>query len=102
MTISSGSQITPSPILNRRMIIQNKKGLHARASVKFAQMVEKFSADVQVSRCGETVSGASIMGLLTLGAAVDTFIDVQVTGSDAEECLEAIQTLLDNRFGEEE
>ena len=52
-----------------RLPIINKQGLHARASAKFVQTVECFDADVTVTRCGETVGGTSIMGLLTLGAA---------------------------------
>ena len=102
MTSSSASPIATAQVLNSQFEIKNKKGLHARASVKFVQTVEKFSSDVHVSRCGETVSGTSIMGLLTLGAAIGTMIDVTVSGDDAEECLEAIRKLLDDKFGEED
>jgi phosphocarrier protein HPr len=80
----------------------NKKGLHARASAKFVQTVERFDADVTVTRCGETVGGRSIMGLLTLGAAQGTSITVVAQGEDAEACLSAISDLLANRFGEDE
>ena len=82
--------------------IVNRKGLHARASAKFVQTVERFDSEVTVTRCGETVGGRSIMGLLTLGAAQGTTITVTAQGQDATACLEAIADLLANRFGEDE
>lgn len=96
----------PPPVpdggLGRDIRILNRKGLHARASAKFVQTVEKFDSDVTVTRCGETVGGRSIMGLLTLGAAQGTSIFVTAHGGDAPACLEAIESLLANRFGEDE
>jgi phosphocarrier protein HPr len=76
--------------------------LHARASAKFVQTVERFGSDVTVTRCGETVGGRSIMGLLTLAAAQGTSITVTAKGPDAADCLQAIDDLLANRFGEDE
>jgi phosphocarrier protein HPr len=96
----------PPPVpeggLGRDIRIVNRKGLHARASAKFVQTVEKFDADVTVTRCGETVGGRSIMGILTLGAAQGTTITVTAKGEDAETCLEAIAGLVAGRFGEDE
>ncbi|WP_020186712.1 HPr family phosphocarrier protein [Methylopila sp. 73B] len=82
--------------------IINKRGLHARASAKFVQVVERFNADVRVSRAGETVGGTSIMGLMMLAAAPGTTIHVEAKGADAGEAIEAIATLVANRFGEDE
>ena len=82
--------------------IINKLGLHARASAKFVQTVERFNSDVTVTRCSETVGGRSIMGLLTLAAAQGTTITVTAQGDDAEACLDGIAQLLANRFGEDE
>ncbi|GLK57055.1 phosphocarrier protein [Methylopila capsulata] len=82
--------------------IINKRGLHARASAKFVQVVERFTADVRVSRAGETVGGTSIMGLMMLAAAPGTTIHVEAKGADAEEAIEAIASLVANRFGEDE
>jgi len=92
----------PDGAFARDLLIVNKKGLHARASAKFVQTVERFDADVTVTRCGETVGGRSIMGLLTLGAAQGTTITVTAEGEDAEACLAAISSLVANRFGEED
>ena len=93
--IPEGAEIRELPIINRR-------GLHARASAKFVQTVERFNADVTVTRCGETVGGRSIMGLLTLAAAKGTSISVTAKGEDADACLDAIGALVANRFGEDE
>jgi phosphocarrier protein len=93
--IPEGAEVRELPIINRR-------GLHARASAKFVQTVERFNADVTVTRCGETVGGRSIMGLLTLGAAQGTTLTVTSKGEDATACLQAIDDLLANRFGEDE
>jgi phosphocarrier protein HPr len=92
----------PDGVLARDLLITNKKGLHARASAKFVQTVERFDADVTVTRCGETVGGRSIMGLLTLGAAQGTTITVTAAGDDAEACLGALSELVATRFGEDE
>ena len=96
----------PAPIpdgaLARELAIINRNGLHARASAKFVQTVERYEADVTVTRCGETVGGRSIMGLLTLAAAQGTSITVTAKGEDAALCLQAIDDLLANRFGEDE
>jgi phosphocarrier protein len=92
----------PDGALAREFAIINKKGLHARASAKFVQVVDRFSADVTVTRCGETVGGRSIMGLLTLAAAPGTSITVTAKGEDAEACLDALAALVAGRFGEED
>jgi phosphocarrier protein len=86
----------------RVLAICNKKGLHARASAKFVQTVEKFDADVRVTRCGETVGGTSIMGLMMLSAAPGTSITVEATGTEAAEVIDALTTLIDSRFGEDD
>ena len=92
----------PEGALARKLPIVNRKGLHARASAKFVQTVERFDCEVTVTRCGETVGGRSIMGILTLGAAQGTTITVTAKGADADACLDAIEGLLAGRFGEEE
>lgn len=92
----------PEGGLLRTLPIINRRGLHARASAKFVQTVERFDAAVTVTRAGETVGGRSIMGLLTLGAAQGTSVAVTAAGTDAQACLDAIEALLANRFGEDE
>ena len=84
------------------MPIINRKGLHARASAKFVQCCEQFEADVLVTRCGETVGGTSIMGLLTLAAGQGTSVMVAATGRQSQDVIDALDALLANRFGEDE
>jgi phosphocarrier protein HPr len=86
----------------RKMAICNRKGLHARASAKFVQTVEKFDADVRVMRCGEVVGGTSIMGLMMLAAATGTTITVDATGPQAAEVVDALAALIGSRFGEDD
>ena len=86
----------------RKLAICNRKGLHARASAKFVQTVEKFDADVRVMRSGETVGGTSIMGLMMLAAASGTSIIVEATGNEAVQVVEALTVLINSRFGEDD
>lgn len=90
------------PTLVREFTIVNKRGLHARASAKFVQLVEKFDAEVLVSRAGETVGGTSIMGLMMLAASPGTTITVSASGREAEAAIAAIDALVGGRFGETE
>ena len=96
----------PAPIpdgaLWRELMIVNKKGLHARATAKFVQCVDQFDAEITVTRCGETVNGNSIMGILTLGAYQGSSITLTARGPQAEAALEALATLIAHRFGESE
>jgi phosphocarrier protein HPr len=80
--------------------IVNEKGLHARASAKFVETVERFDARAYVSRDGMEVSGDSIMGLMMLAASRGTSIEVKVEGADAEPLAEALRALVAGRFGE--
>jgi phosphocarrier protein len=80
--------------------IVNSKGLHARASAKFVETVERFDARARVRRDGLEVSGDSIMGLMMLAAAYGTRIDVEVEGAEADALAEALRALVGDRFGE--
>jgi phosphocarrier protein HPr len=86
----------------REMRIVNRKGLHARATAKFVQCVERFDAQIKVTRCGETVGGDSIMGILTLGAGLGATISVAARGAQAREALDSLAALVAARFGEDE
>ncbi len=88
--------------LSRRIRISNARGLHARASAKFVKCAEAFEAEITVSKDGETVPGTSIMGLMMLAASPGSEIVVEAKGPEAEAALEALETLVRNRFDEEE
>lgn len=82
--------------------IRNKLGLHARAAVQLVQTAQRYRADVWVSKDGERVSGRSIMGVMTLAATQGSLIEVETSGDDAAEALEAIRALVEGRFNEED
>jgi phosphocarrier protein len=84
----------------RRLKIVNEKGLHARASAKFVEVVEAHEARATVSRDGQEASGDSIMGLLMLAAARGTTIEVVTDGPEAKELADALERLVADRFGE--
>ena len=86
--------------ISRVLHIVNSRGLHARASARFVQTVEKFDAQVTVTRNTETVGGDSIMGLMMLSAGPGTSILVRATGAQAAEAIEALDALVSSRFGE--
>ena len=91
-----------APAIVRVLEICNKKGLHARASAKFVQTVERFDADVRVTRGQDSVGGTSIMGLMMLAAGPGTTITVEATGKEAAEVVEALALLVATRFTEGE
>lgn len=99
--IACGRPIAPEALV-RVLPIINKRGLHARASAKFVQTVERFDALVTVCRSGEAVGGNSIMGLMMLAAGPGTCVTVTATGRDAADVLDALGALVGDRFGEEE
>ncbi len=97
MTVASGATDT----IIRELAIINQRGLHARASAKFVKCAESFTAEIMVSRDGMSVPATSIMGLMMLGAAMGTTIQVEARGPDAEAALEALARLVAARFDEE-
>ncbi len=90
----------PAPIV-KTLTIVNEKGLHARASARLVEVVEGFDAQADISRDGMSASGDSIMGLLMLGAARGSTIEMRVTGPDAAALAAALEQLVADRFGED-
>ena len=91
----------PAGAISRELPIINKRGLHARASAKFVQMVERFNAEVWVTRGSETVGGTSIMGLMMLAAGPGTTVVVSAIGPEAQAAVDAIAALVAGKFNEE-
>ena len=87
--------------LVREFEIVNQRGLHARASAKFVQLVSGFQSDVRVEKDGVSVGGTSIMGLMMLAASPGCRIQVTASGADAPELMAALERLIGSRFGEE-
>jgi phosphocarrier protein HPr len=87
--------------LRRSAEICNTKGLHARAAAKFCKTAGQFDADIHVKRGENEVSGGSIMGLMMLAASIGTFIEIRTSGPDAAKAMDALCTLVANKFDEE-
>lgn len=86
--------------ITQTLEIINEKGLHARASAKFVETVERFNAKVTVEKDGMEVSGDSIMGLLMLAAPRGSTIQVTTEGQQANELSQALASLVGDYFGE--
>jgi phosphocarrier protein len=80
--------------------IRNRAGMHARAAVKFVQLAAHFKSEIKVTKDGIGVNGKSIMGLLTLVAALGFTIVIEAEGPDADEAVLALGALVNNGFGE--
>ena len=81
--------------------IKNIKGLHARAAAAFVKTLEPFDAEIEVERIGQKVSGSSIMGLMMLAASKGTTIKVSAKGKQAKDAMDALEKLINNKFGED-
>jgi len=99
----SGTGISKSNRMGKivkKLEIKNKLGVHARAAALLVQTVNKFGAQINFSKDGQTADGRSIMGVLTLAATQGSKIQVEASGEDAEKAVKAIEKLIDNRFNE--
>lgn len=86
--------------MQQTLNIINEKGLHARASAKFVETVERFDAGAIVSKDGLSSEGDSIMGLLMLAASIGTSIEVETRGAESEALAQALADLVADQFGE--
>jgi len=92
--------------LTRRVLVPNRRGLHARAAAKFVSLAERFGASVDVRAAvngqdgGEPVSARSIMGLMMLGAGQGASLVLRAEGWDAKEALDALAALVESGFNE--
>lgn len=83
------------------LLIQNQKGLHARAAAAFVKSVSDYDAEVTVVKDGQEVDGSSILGLMMLGASKGSSIKVKATGNQAKEAIDSVSALVNSLFGEE-
>ncbi len=87
--------------VRRTVTMQNKRGLHARASAKFVTLASNQPVDVLVEKDGSSVCGTSIMGLMMLGAAMGDSITISAEGDGAEQAVAVLAELVEAKFGEE-
>lgn len=89
-------------MLEKKITIKNKLGLHARAAVKFVNLANRFRSSVKVEKDGNEIDGKSILGILTLAAVQGSQITLKVTGKDEEATLKALVAFIENKFREKE
>ena len=89
-------------MIETQVTIINKLGLHARAAAKFVGCASSFSSNIQTGKDGSWVDGKSIMSIMLLAAGKGTVLDLHIVGDDEEAALEALTTLIANRFDEAE
>ncbi len=87
---------------NATIAIVNKLGMHARASAKFVSLASQFKSDVTLGRNGQQANGKSIMGIMMLAAGKGSKLELQVSGHDEDQAIQALLNLVENRFGEDE
>ncbi|MEE8388145.1 MAG: HPr family phosphocarrier protein [Acidiferrobacterales bacterium] len=83
------------------VLIDNKLGLHARASAKFVQLASEYGSDITLSRNGQKVNGKSIMGIMMLAAAKGTELELCADGADEDTAVTALSGLVNDLFGED-
>lgn len=87
--------------IKKKIQILNPQGLHARPASVFVKIANKFESEVTVKKSGETVNGKSIMGLMTLAANQGSFLEIEVSGDDAEQAMRELEEFLTNDKEEE-
>jgi len=82
------------------IVVSNKLGLHARAAAKLTQLAGQFSGEIFISKGAQRVNAKSIMGVMMLAAGIGSTVKLEASGGDAEQALQAMQALFDDKFGE--
>lgn len=98
---ATGENAATGETIRRELIVANKVGIHARPAAMFVKIASRFEAEIFLEKDGERINGKSIMGLLMLAAGPGCKLVLEVTGSDAEQAVKEIETLFEDKFGEE-
>ncbi len=89
-------------MVEKRVVIKNRLGLHARAAVKFVNLANRFSSNVKIIKDTMEIDGKSILGILTLAASQGTAVILRVSGEDENEAIKALVDLINRKFEEKE
>ncbi len=89
-------------MVKKKVVVKNRLGLHARAAVKFMNLANRFASSVWIEKDGNEIDGKSILGILTLAAVQGSEITLKISGPDEDQALNALETLIENKFNEEE
>ncbi|MEW6707862.1 MAG: HPr family phosphocarrier protein [Pseudomonadota bacterium] len=89
-------------MIKRTITISNKLGLHARASAKLTKLAGSFGCEIHMSRSGRRVNAKSIMGVMMLAAGMGSEVEIETEGADEQAAMDALATLINDKFGEGE
>ena len=89
-------------MIKSSITINNKLGLHARASAKFTKLAGGFSSDIHLSRNSRRVNAKSIMGVMMLAAGMGSVIEIEADGADEHQAMTALRALIESKIGEGE
>jgi len=95
------NQVDNETICEKDVTIQNRNGLHARPAAMFVKIASRFQSEVWVEKDGERINGKSIMGLMMLAAGKGSTLHIIAEGTDAEQVVIELETLITTNFGEE-
>jgi len=87
-------------MIKSSLTISNKLGLHARASAKLTKLAGSFESDIFMSRNGRRVNAKSIMGVMMLAAGLGSEVELEATGTDEQIAIQALTSLINDKFGE--
>jgi len=87
-------------MIKTQTTINNKLGLHARASAKFTKLAGSFACEVWMSRGERRVNAKSIMGVMMLAAGIGSSVEIETDGADEQPAMEALLALVADKFGE--
>ena len=85
----------------RKIVIKNRAGIHARPAALIVQTANQFDSQIYLEKDDDRINSKSIMGIITLGAAYNTTLSILADGPDEAEAVEAIATLFENKFEED-
>jgi phosphocarrier protein len=89
-------------MIEKELEIVNRLGLHARASAKLTQLASKYVSEVWMTRNNQRINAKSIMGVMMLAAGKGAKVLLEADGADEAECMEALVSLINSKFGEVE
>ena len=85
----------------RTLTLKNKLGMHARAAANFVKVAQQFKAGIFIEHNGQTADGRSILDILTLACPKGGMLTIKAEGIDALKAIEALEILIENKFGED-
>ncbi|TXH66261.1 MAG: HPr family phosphocarrier protein [Lysobacteraceae bacterium] len=89
-------------MIERELLIDNRLGLHARATAKLVQTVSGFRSSATVTAKGREVNAKSIMGVMLLAAGKGSSVVVRIDGEDEVAAMDAVVALFERRFDEDQ